>query len=506
MAVTTKPSSHYAVCVPLVTWELPEALLSHRWWDREMLPSCLKQEPSFDLVYVLPGERCEKFEETLEKSFREHRLMRFFSAVRFVYAGLEPEKNFYIRESEIRPVNEFGLKSGPNYQFFCTFEEVGVNYRAILLMEVDCVAIRSGWLDQAVDELARESEAWVIGSRYHGPRLPHPLTDHLNGNAIYRSGSRCFQDFFSKIWRPATENITRFQQPNMAFDCALVQYFSNNDSEVYDNHFVTSHFCANMAPALNYPRKKHSIQELSEAMTETFIIHASWLLDEVKAKLDFDESECEREFTPRKIDRSESGWVWIKKFRARGSARFDGGEFSIENSVGVISWRLGCEVLPTIEINVENGELTVRIEQLNKSYLATSKSRIRRLNESNIVGKNMIINCLLFLRSSNLEGKYERLLTKLACSQLPEKKRLMRCFKASFCLITFPFKKINQMRLLGCFFGRDQPREYSFQKGRHLIDLADLKKESSLADCDLSLSFLNRQCESVHGRMDFGSS
>ena len=99
---------------------------------------------------------------------------------------------------------------------------------------------------------------------------------------------------------------------------------------------------ANMAPALNYPRKKHSIQELSEAMTETFIIHASWLLDEVKAKLDFDESECEREFTPRKIDRSESGWVWIKKFRARGSARFDGGEFSIENSVGVISWRLGA--------------------------------------------------------------------------------------------------------------------------------------------------------------------
>jgi hypothetical protein len=292
----------------------------------------------------------------------------------------------------------------------------------------------------------------------------------------------------------------------MAFDCALVQYFSNNNSEVYDNHFVTSNFHANMAPGLNYPRKKHSIQELSEAMNETFIIHASWLLDEVKATLDFDESECEREFPSRKIDRSESNWVWIKKFRARGSARFDGGEFSIENSVGVISWRLGCEVLPTIEINVENGELTVRIEQLNKSYLATSKSRIRRLNESNIVGNNMIINCLLFLRSSNLEGKYERLLTKLACSQLPKKKRLMRCFKASLCLITFPFKAINQMRLLGCYFDRDQPREYSFQKGRHLIDLAGLKKESSLADCDLSLSFLNRQCESVHGRMDFRSS
>ncbi|MBP84701.1 MAG: hypothetical protein CMO61_12735 [Verrucomicrobiales bacterium] len=40
-----------------------------------MLPSCLKQDPKFDLVYILPGE---KFEETLEKSFREHRLMRFF--------------------------------------------------------------------------------------------------------------------------------------------------------------------------------------------------------------------------------------------------------------------------------------------------------------------------------------------------------------------------------------------------------------------------------------------
>lgn len=54
MVAKKKPLSDFAVCVPLIPQELPEALLSHEWWDREALPSRIEDESRFDLVYVLP--------------------------------------------------------------------------------------------------------------------------------------------------------------------------------------------------------------------------------------------------------------------------------------------------------------------------------------------------------------------------------------------------------------------------------------------------------------------
>ena len=407
MVAKKKPLSDFAVCVPLIPQELPEALLSHEWWDREALPSRIEDESRFDLVYVLPEGKCEDFEEAVKNSFQEHRLGRFFAQVRFAYAELEPEKNFYIRESDARPVNEFGLRAGPNHQFFFMFEEVGFNYTGILQMEVDCIAIRSGWLDRLVGELEAHPDAWVVGSQYHGPSLPFPLTDHLNGNAIYRSGSKNLQDFYFEIWKRRTIEIVKYQRPEMAFDCAVFEYFESDQSEEdYENRFVVSDYIANMAPTLSYPRWKHSIRELSEDMPDTCIVHASWLLEEVKDKLGFNEADWERVFPSREVDWSKVRWIWIKGFRKSKDARFDGGSFSIESNRNKISWRLGSEVLPQIEIEIDEGELTVEVHRIKRSRLAWLKEWLRALEMSGVVGKNLILDFAMMARSLNLEADF----------------------------------------------------------------------------------------------------
>ena len=70
MVAKKQPLSDFAVCVPLIPQELPEALLSHEWWDREALPSRIEDESMFDLVYVFPEGKCEEFEEAVKIPFK----------------------------------------------------------------------------------------------------------------------------------------------------------------------------------------------------------------------------------------------------------------------------------------------------------------------------------------------------------------------------------------------------------------------------------------------------
>ena len=504
MVAKKKPLSDFAVCVPLIPQELPEALLSHEWWDREALPSRIEDESRFDLVYVLPEGKCEDFEEAVKNSFQEHRLGRFFAQVRFAYAELEPEKNFYIRESDARPVNEFGLRAGPNHQFFFMFEEVGFNYTGILQMEVDCIAIRSGWLDRLVGELEAHPDAWVVGSQYHGPSLPFPLTDHLNGNAIYRSGSKNLQDFYFEIWKRRTIEIVKYQRPEMAFDCAVFEYFESDQSkEDYENRFVVSDYIANMAPTLSYPRWKHSIRELSEDMPDTCIVHASWLLEEVKDKLGFNEADWERVFPSREVDWSKVRWIWIKGFRKSKDARFDGGSFSIESNRNKISWRLGSEVLPQIEIEIDEGELTVEVHRIKRSRLAWLKEWLRALEMSGVVGKNLILDFAMMARSLNLEADFERFLISVTRLQFPGKKILALLVKIPASLMIKPLFQLTLKGVIKSFLNRNRLCQHNLEEGQHVVDLSVFQDGLDTEKHDLRLLFKNRSSRAVGGRMDF---
>ena len=160
-------------------------------------------------------------------------------------------------------------------------DHLAPSYDCILQMETDCVAIRSGWLNRFSEVEQANPESWVIGSHYHGPKLPEPWTNHLNGNSIIRSGSLEFQKFFASVWKRRVESVVKYQRPELAFDCAWVEYLNAVEesgkglgkTDPYEGRLQSHDLIANMTPGIAYPLNIPSV-EVSDAKH----IHHPWFL------------------------------------------------------------------------------------------------------------------------------------------------------------------------------------------------------------------------------------
>jgi len=114
-----------------------------------------------------------------------------------------------------------GWPAGPNAMAKDTLEWVAANRKnalGVLLLEPDCVPVKTNWLDILIDEwrIAKAADVWIMGAwRASGGEF-----GHLNGNCIVRP------DFG---WLAGAEQINQ----HTAWDCVL------NGPRVREHWFVT---------------------------------------------------------------------------------------------------------------------------------------------------------------------------------------------------------------------------------------------------------------------------
>ncbi|MEM7006230.1 MAG: hypothetical protein AAF498_10145 [Pseudomonadota bacterium] len=155
-------------------------------------------------------------------------LARYFADFRVTFLQMAEEVDYYIKGTSL---NVFCNKSGPN--LFWLMVMAGCrDYAYVFQMEADCLPLRAGWLDALDRAIAYSTPgAWVIGTNYAGPTVASPTNAfHVNGNAIYATANRSFQDFLEKEFLDALAWLITNVSNNIAYDVAYAQGISQYDA------------------------------------------------------------------------------------------------------------------------------------------------------------------------------------------------------------------------------------------------------------------------------------
>ena len=135
---------------------------------------------------------------------------------------LPPSIDFYGRSPlERRPWSPWGLKSGPNFQFFQILRQMNHLHHSewVLQLEADTVPLRSvkqediGWF-------LNDPNFWVAGSPADFARkrsLSSSTANHLNGAAFYRVGDPMFMRFLQLVWARSLLYLVNYR-PAVAYD------------------------------------------------------------------------------------------------------------------------------------------------------------------------------------------------------------------------------------------------------------------------------------------------
>lgn len=153
----------------------------------------------------------------------------------------------------------WGLKSGPNFQFFNILERAALAHDEtwLLLLELDTFPMNDP-AGAVNDQVVEHPDSWVIGGLPHKltePQLDPSIRDHLNGAALYKVRSEGFSQFRRLVWIPSLlEGLRRSE--TLAFDCVTAPgYWSNLSPELRNawqaarRHFVSSSGIINLSSA-----------------------------------------------------------------------------------------------------------------------------------------------------------------------------------------------------------------------------------------------------------------
>jgi hypothetical protein len=169
-------------------------------------------------------------EQLILRAVESSKARRLFNSVEVLSADVPPAYNFYKREvdgSVDIGVAKYGYKSGPNFQFFSILKSLIANgYKYSLLCETDCYPTSGRWLNDIFEEAARQEEFWALGSPYRGnSKLDPSICLHVNGVAVYSTGSSSFADLLLK-WEQVLLNLAD-RYPNIAYDWALDAHYND---------------------------------------------------------------------------------------------------------------------------------------------------------------------------------------------------------------------------------------------------------------------------------------
>lgn len=270
-----------AVGVPLMPFELDAFLDSlDLWIDPKFQPAFTAVNDVVLHLFFSCDHRADLEDRVREAITQRPWLKRWFGQVRISFLNLSPEVDFYIKGSSL---NVFGNKSGPNV-FFLTMMAACRDYAHTMLFEADCVPVRPGWLDALEHAiLDAPSGSWVVGTNYSGPTQAAPSNAyHINGNAIYATGNRDFQDYlegdFLQVLMWLTEHVTA----NVAYDVAFAQGMSRYrdilkgtgvDLRQYARRYVLNPVIGNLGGTEELTPNKYDIVAEVAGNREIFVGH-----------------------------------------------------------------------------------------------------------------------------------------------------------------------------------------------------------------------------------------
>lgn len=159
---------------------------------------------SMILVISLDAEWIAEEKACLLRIIGDSGVREAFSRVEFLSCNIPSHESVYIRD--VRPKGgaanlKYGLKSGPNIQFFRSVNHVLQTMpfvRSLLLMETDLIPLVEFWVDRLNEELESSAGCLLAGARYQGGTiLPKSMADHINGNAVLNLSHPDFAKFIS---------------------------------------------------------------------------------------------------------------------------------------------------------------------------------------------------------------------------------------------------------------------------------------------------------------------
>lgn len=214
------PTSLRSVVLPILAEDIAQNLprTFQLWSDPRAFPLMATRAPQQRLIVVVNRATAEQLEEIITIYQRYPLLALCFTGVECVNAGLTGERDLYARGSAV-PLGRYGNKAGPNFLFEAAMKAAEPAGGFTFQMELDCLPVQAGWIEQLEEIVAGNSRAWVIGSVFAGERgLGKIVQGHLNGNALYRVGDPAFQDFLDREWMPGLAAAVA-DTPNLAYDC-----------------------------------------------------------------------------------------------------------------------------------------------------------------------------------------------------------------------------------------------------------------------------------------------
>lgn len=210
------------IAVPLMPHELDGFLERlETWLDPKFQPS-FSHVKGVALHLFLSCAKQQELQQKIDDTIRRLPwLSHYFAEIRVTYLDLANEVDYYVKGSSL---NVFCNKSGPNV-FFLMIMAACRNYRNTFLMEADCIPVRTGWLD-VLEQATMDCPpgTWIIGANYAGPTMVEESNSfHINGNAIYATGDRNFQDYLSGDFLNSLQCLVSHVSNNIAYDCAFAQ-------------------------------------------------------------------------------------------------------------------------------------------------------------------------------------------------------------------------------------------------------------------------------------------
>jgi hypothetical protein len=224
------------ILVPTTTKELAELSRLFFAWHacQRIKASCENQlklktrQPR--LLITFPSPQDEKIARYVKDLFAIYALDEVFSGVDISFLAINPADDIYIKSipfgsripllKRIKPLPQFGLKSGPNLQFFESIKLCDTS-GLTLLNETDMLPIAPNWIEICNEAIPSGVDFLVAGATYLGNQdLPARIALHLNGNALYNTSSKYFMEEYLPLWRQSLASMCKFKL-NAAYDIWL---------------------------------------------------------------------------------------------------------------------------------------------------------------------------------------------------------------------------------------------------------------------------------------------
>lgn len=186
-----------SILTPLIRREIPDLL---RWISFCPTPF-LNQEETKKITWHLSIDDEWKQDEVEDvTTYVLHSHFKLFDIV-FHSLNIDSKESVYLRNISRSDSCDlpYGSKSGPNKQFYESLKVI-LDYckyssqDALLLLEVDAIPIKQGWLAGLNKIIEHNPDFLIAGGKYIGKsKLSPRISQHLNGNAIYGIGSLYFR-------------------------------------------------------------------------------------------------------------------------------------------------------------------------------------------------------------------------------------------------------------------------------------------------------------------------